>query len=356
MPITLDSNVSAGPVIATDSETSTNYPLSKILWGASGAFTRVTDDTAGAMPVKAVTDTGRPLVIRGLGDSTIPVSGTVAVSSVVIDSGDVIRVVNDTAQAIPVRGVTDTHVAITGDSAAPVFVRGLGDSTVPVSGTVNIVADSGDLIRIANDTAQAVPVRGATDSQVDVRTDSGDTIRLVNDTAQAVPVRGATDSTVAVSGTVAVSSITIDSGDLIRVANDTAQSVPVRLVGVENSTSEAANSSGLSVFSNDGVSSAVVTVSDSASRLYGYYIFNADTGVAQYLNIFTDDSAGVTLGTTVPLIHIGLPPLGAANLFIPGGIPMSSGIGVSAVSDANDTGLTGAGANEMHVVIFYREA
>ena len=304
--IQLDSNVSAGPVVAADSQGSTMYPLSKLAFGAVGTFTLVTDDTAGGFPVRTVTDTTHAAVVRGL---------------------------------------TDSHVAITSDSGNPVFVRGLTNSGI------DVIIDSGDLIRIANDTGQAVPVRLiSSDTQITVAIDSGDTIRIANDSTQSVPVRGPTDSTVPVSGTVTVANI--DANDtVVTVTNIADNDTVITITNIaDNDTVVSAriiNDSATLVYLAAASSSGAAVVKATPGYLWGYYLFNPDTANKAYVHIYNDTD--VTLGTDSAVMVLGLPPMGAANLALAKPIPFSAGISIAvaltANSTAHDTPVTGITTN-----------
>jgi hypothetical protein len=89
----------------------------------------------------------------------------------------------------------------------------------------------------------------------------------------------------------------------------------------------------------NGLSITVKVVKASAGNLDGYYIYNPNASVA-YVQIFNASSAGsVTLGTTVPVLSLGIPSLGAANISTLG-IAFSTGIAV-----ASTTTATGSTAN-----------
>ena len=297
--IQLDSNVSTGPVVAADSQGSTMYPLSKLAFGAIGTFTLVTDDTAGAFPIKNVTDTGRPLVVRGLTDSTVAVSGTVTVSN--IDANDTV--------------VTVTNIAD-------------NDTVVTVTGPLAVTTDTNDLIRIGNDTGQAVTVRGPTDSTVVV---SG-TVTVANIDAN--------DTVVTVTNIA-------DNDTVVRVTGDTATPIPVR--GLTDSVVDVRvkNDSATLTYFASASSSAAVLVKNSPGYLWGYHIFNPDTDDKIYVHLFNDTD--VTLGTDSALLTFGFAPMAAANVAFTKPIPLSAGLSISVAATPNstshDTPGTGAVVN-----------
>lgn len=71
-------------------------------------------------------------------------------------------------------------------------------------------------------------------------------------------------------------------------------------------------------YSSPAVTS-LVTVQSSATRLYGWYIYNPNASACS-LDLFT--AFPITLGTTVPVASLVIPPSSGANLWIPGGAPL----------------------------------
>lgn len=298
---------SAGEIFATDAigGSSVHYPIGKLAWGPLNTAT--------------LTDTASPLPVSVFGsDSAHPVFTTT-------DSGapPIVRVTSDSA----------TELNVGNDSNQPLFVRGLGDSTVPVSGTVSV---SGYV---------------APSTTVTVTNMSDSTVTVANSSSSPFFVRGIGDSTVPVSGTVTVqgnASVAIVAGSSISISNDSTGKVGVGLNAIGG------NSAGALETFTTVLSSAIETVTSSAGRLYGYMLTNPDTASIVYAKLFSDDSTGVTKGTTSPALNLGIPPEGGANVTFAHGLLMSSGISLLA---AGGSGLTdtSAPASNLVVNLFYKD-
>ncbi len=73
------------------------------------------------------------------------------------------------------------------------------------------------------------------------------------------------------------------------------------------------------------VGAAATSVKSSAGQLYGYYIYNSNAS-AVYVQIFNTASGSVTLGTTAPVLSLGIPTGSAANVSIVGGLAFGTAI------------------------------
>ena len=82
-------------------------------------------------------------------------------------------------------------------------------------------------------------------------------------------------------------------------------------------------------------------------------ITNPDTAAIVYAKLFSDDSTGVTKGTTSPTLNLGIPPEGGANVTFAQGLLMSSGISLLAAGGAGLTD-TSAPASNLVVNLFYK--
>lgn len=109
---------------------------------------------------------------------------------------------------------------------------------------------------------------------------------------------------------------------------------------------------GLTAFMSLSVSAAQ-SVKGSAGSLYGYYAFNKDTKI-NFLKLY-NLSAGLTLGTDVPVLTIPLPISGGANAWFGNGIAgFTAGIQMAATSGlaVDNTALPAASA--ITVDLFYK--
>ena len=103
--------------------------------------------------------------------------------------------------------------------------------------------------------------------------------------------------------------------------------------------------SNIGIFPASGSVNAVVTnLVQTPAQLYGWYIYNSNASVA-YCQIFNAIAANVTLGTTPPILSLGIPASGAANL-------INSSMGISfttAISFAFTTTRSGNTGNASSV-------
>lgn len=94
---------------------------------------------------------------------------------------------------------------------------------------------------------------------------------------------------------------------------------------------------GESMFLANAMSTTVKAVKASAGQLYSYHCYNP-AAAATYIQIFNTASGSVVLGTTTPVLSLGIPAGGAGNLEWPNGLAFSTAISAAATTTA--TGLT----------------
>lgn len=102
-----------------------------------------------------------------------------------------------------------------------------------------------------------------------------------------------------------------------------------------------ATSNGWTPFLDNNQGTTVTTVKSGAGELGAYHCINPNASVA-YVQIF-DTSGAVTLGSTVPVLSLGLPASDGGNLEWGMGIHFANAIKVAATTTA--TGSTGPGTN-----------
>lgn len=315
---------SAGVVFATDENaaSSVHYPIGKLAWGALNTFN--------------ITSTSAPFPVQ--------VSGYVAPSTTVTVTGYV---------------APSTTVTITpNDSGTPFYVRGIGSSSVPVSGSVTIdgitTSGGGGALDSTNSAIRVNVVAGSAggSSTVTVTNNSGDLL-YVSDSATPVFVRGLSDSTVPVSGTVSVSGYVAPSTTVtvtgyvapsttVTVTGYVAPSTTVTVTGyTAPSTTQGINglssATGALVSQTFALSSLAQTVMTAVGRLYGLSLSNPDTAANVWAKVYDDDSGGVTLGTTAANISVMVPFGGGREMSWPVGLNMSSGMSVAASLTAPST-------------------
>lgn len=106
-----------------------------------------------------------------------------------------------------------------------------------------------------------------------------------------------------------------------------ASSIPVTVASDQPSVPGAG--AGWTNVLESALSTTVSSVKASAGEFGGYFCYNPNTTV-EYIQVF--NASSVTLGTTTPLMSLGIPPSSAANLNIRNGINFSTAIQVAATT------------------------
>lgn len=113
-----------------------------------------------------------------------------------------------------------------------------------------------------------------------------------------------------------------------------------------------ATSGGLTTFHLVSAGSTNATnVKASAGQVYGWYVYNSNAAARKL--VFHNTSGTPTAGASV-FFALMIPPTSAANVFSDTGIPFSSGIGITMVTDLTDAGATAVAANDLICNIFYK--
>lgn len=113
---------------------------------------------------------------------------------------------------------------------------------------------------------------------------------------------------------------------------------------------------GLSTFmasGSDGSTILVATaqaVKASAGQIYGYYAYNPEAAVT-FVHFYNVAAAGVTVGTTAPLVSFAIPAGAAANLSFTHGVTFDTAISCSATTTA---GGNTAPATGVSLVAWYK--
>jgi len=111
-------------------------------------------------------------------------------------------------------------------------------------------------------------------------------------------------------------------------------------------------SGGLTTYhlASTGSTNATV-VKNSAGQLYGWYIYNSNAAARKlaFHNASTTPTAGASI-----FFSIVIPPASAANVEFTQGIPFSTGISITTVTDLADSGTTAVAANDLIINLFYK--
>lgn len=117
-------------------------------------------------------------------------------------------------------------------------------------------------------------------------------------------------------------------------------------------TQSPATSGGLTTYHLVSAASTNATVvKNSAGQLYGWYIYNSNASARKLA--FHNTTSSPTAGASV-FFTIMLPGGAAANVFTDSGIPFSTGIAITTVTDLADSGTTAVGANDLNINLFYK--
>lgn len=114
----------------------------------------------------------------------------------------------------------------------------------------------------------------------------------------------------------------------------------------------ATGASGLTVYHLMSAASTNATnIKASAGNLHGWYIRNNATTDRKL--VFHNSASTPTAGASV-FFTLSIPAGSAANVFSAIGIPFSSGIGITTVTDAADNGTTAVSLNDLNINLFYK--
>ncbi len=354
---TASSVTSPGEVFATFQITSgadsIHYPISVLYWGADSGSLQSTD-TAAPFPVEVISG-------KGIGVSSVGTVNTVTAVSSVGGSIDISSVsgtvaISSVAGSIGVSSVgtvttvsTVTAVSSVGGSIAVSSVSG-SLAVSSVSGTVAISSVAGSIGVSSVGTVNTVTAVSSVGGVVALST-----VQVVETvtTVSAVSSVGGVVAISSVAGTVAISSVagvvalsTVQVVETVTAVSSVGGTLAISSVAgtvtvAQNSTSGIAlrtqsNNGGLVAASQAG-SSLAQGFMTSSGMLYGLSLSNPDTDDDVWIKVFPEDSAGVTLGVTEPLINQMVPFGGGREMYWPHGIFMSSGMSIAAAATAPST-------------------
>jgi len=368
-----------GDVIATDDVAGVKYQRVKLTDGTADSTTavnigngvaanalRVTLASDGT-GVVAVTDNGGTLSVDD-GAGSLTVDGTVAVSSV----GGTVTVDSELTTADLDTGAgTDTRAVVGlvyGHSGGGTLVS--DTNPLPISDNGGSLTVDGTVSITANSAVNVAQVAGTT-TDTNSGTKSAGTQRVVLATDQpqltnALKVDG--------------SAVTQPTTDSQTIADDAAFTIatskvfPVGYLADQTSTdsvnegdigaarmtldrkqiavlSSSVDTEGYSVIQNLDIDETEDAIKASAGKLHGYYIYN-DGAAEVYVKIYDNTVAGVTVGSTTPLMTLGIPAGSAANWSTDVGLPFATAITVAATTGAT-VADTGAPATNQVVATFY---
>ena len=111
-------------------------------------------------------------------------------------------------------------------------------------------------------------------------------------------------------------------------------------------------SGGLTALQNLDVDETEDAVKASAGQLFGWYIYN-DGAAEVYVKFYNATTANVTVGSTTPLITLGIPAGSAANVFNDIGIAFDTAITIAATTGATVADTGAPATNQVVATVFY---
>lgn len=179
-------------------------------------------------------------------------------------------------------------------------------------------SDSNQPLFVNNNSATQLYVRADSNNPVFVRDENSTTVTVTNIAGNDTVFTQTGYSTI-----VTVTNIA-DNDTTVTVTGYTSS---VGLIG------QSAAAGGLTAVTG-ALSSTAFDVMTAVGRLYGYAVFNPDTAANVFMKIYEDNG---TLGTQIAVMDIMIPFGGGANVSIPQGITMSSGMTVTIAATAGST-------------------
>lgn len=198
----------------------------------------------------------------------------------------------------------------------------IGTVTAVTAITNALPAGSNVIGHVIADTGSTTAVTG----NVTVVQPTGTNLHAVLDTTSTTAVTQATaaslNATVVGTGTFAVQAA--QSGTWTVQPGNTANTTPW-LVSLQPTTS-----GGSSTYTGN-ITNTAVAVDASPGQVYGYFFYNANSSVC-YVQFWNTAQGSVTVGTTAPILSMGIPALGGANVAFPNGIAFSTAITIAATT------------------------
>lgn len=114
-----------------------------------------------------------------------------------------------------------------------------------------------------------------------------------------------------------------------------------------------ASGEGLDIFRSLDLDETEEEIKGSAGKLYGYYFYNSNAS-ARFLKFYNATAANVTVGSTTPVLTLGLPATSAGHVEFTNGIPFSTAMTAAATTGVADADTGAPSANDVVVNVFYK--
>lgn len=300
--------------------------------GASGAVSATTQR------VVLATDVALPAGTNAIGklaaNSGVDI-GDVDVTSIAAGDNNIGNVDIVTVPADPFGANGDAASATGSISAKLRFIAGTG---IPVTGTVTVGAHA-----VTNAGTFATQVDGAALTALQLMDDP-----IIVDDAAFTPAT--TKVTMVGFQADEASTDSVDEGD----AGAARMTLDRKLIV----SPQPHSAGGLNIFRTLDADETEEDIKTSAGCVYGMWVTNTDTATA-FIKFYNATAANVTVGSTTPVITIGIPGNTTDDVsgnFGPGGMGIffDTAICIAAVTTAADNGSTGPAANSVIVNVFYK--
>ena len=349
-----------GAVIATDDDLTAHHQYVKVEWGGDGTFTKVAAG-ASALPIQdggnsITVDNGGTFATQAAQSGTwniTNVSGTVSLPTGAATAAK--------QPALGTAGTASTDVITVQGIAAMTALRVDGSSvTQPVSAAslplptgASTAAKQPALGTAGTASADVITVQGIA-SMTAIKVDGSAVTQPVSGTfwqaTQPVSLASVPSHAVTNAGTFAVQAA--QSGTWTVQPGNTANTTPWLVAPVGLATD------GLSIFRSLDLDETEEEVKATAGVVYGCWVTNTATST-RWLKFYNATAANVTVGTTTPVITIGIPGNSSDDIsgnFGPGGVGIGFGtaITVAATTGVADADTGAPAANDLIINVFYK--
>lgn len=338
--ITLNAG-SGGAVVATDDDGTAHHQYVKLEFGADNTQTKVTSSVG--LPVG---DAGGSLTVDD-GGSSLTVDGTVSVTGQIVAG----TAGTPSTDVISIQGITSmTAVKVDGSAVTqPVSLASVPSHAVTNAGTFATQAAQSGTWNIGTVTTVSTVTNMAT---IGTSVTPGTSAAHLGKAEDAAHTTG--DTGVMALGVRAASPTERSAGP----TDGDYEPFATNEVGAVWTTPTASANGGLSIFRSLDIDETEEDVKTSAGTVYGMWVTNTATST-RFVKFYNATAASVTVGTTTPVITIGIPGNTSDDVsgnFGPGGmgIGFATAISVAATTAAadNDTGAPSAG--DVIINVFYK--
>lgn len=345
-------SMSGGVTVATDEIAGIHYQLVKLVNGTADATDRIPGEATNGLDVDV---TRLPSLVAG--SASIGVLGAnsgVDIGDVTINNASGASAVNiqDGGNSITVDG---TVVISDGSTSIAVLTGGqddLVDSTNQlVTASLGYVFDGTTWDRLKGNSTDGMLVNLGTNNDV---TNTGTfAVQSTNQANSGVDIGDVTINNGTGASAVNIqdggNSITVDNGGTF--ATQATLQAGSSLVGDVSLQPRTAN--GCDIFRSLDLDETEEEVKASAGNVFGYYFHNK-AATTMWLKFYNATAANVTVGTTTPVMTLGLPAGASGNVGLPYPVSFGTAISVAVTTAIADSDTGAPAANDVSINIFYK--